>query len=167
MSTNFKIIGAGALLGMLAFVSVATGADSKNGVAYPEGYRSWTHVKSMAILPGHDLANPFQGVHHIYAKEKALKGYATGTFPDGSVLVFDLLKEKAGGNALQEGSRKVLGVMTRSSATFGKTNGWGYEGFKGDSKTERLVGDGDMMASCHGCHVSQQKSDFVFSKLRK
>jgi hypothetical protein len=57
------------------------------------------------------------------------------------VIVFDLLEAKAADNTVQEGPRKVLGVMHKDSRKYKDTGGWGYEGFKGDSMTERAVGE--------------------------
>jgi hypothetical protein len=146
----------------LSFVSQVF-AGSK--VDYPEGYRSWTHIKSMLIEPGHPLENPFQGLHHIYGNDKALAGLESGNYMDGSVLVFDLLSYKQGGKVIQESARKLIGVMVKNSNSFKSTGGWGFEGFAGDSKSKRLVGDGG--TGCYSCHTSQAKSDFVFTKMRK
>ena len=55
-------------------------AQAGDGPAYPEGYRLWTHVKSMTIHPGHPLEDPFLGIHHIYANPAALEGYKSGSF---------------------------------------------------------------------------------------
>ena len=64
-------------------------------VPYPEGYRDWTHVKSMVILEGHALYDSFGGIHHIYANGKALKAMKDARpYPDGSVLIFDLLEPR-------------------------------------------------------------------------
>lgn len=142
-------------------LQVVAGGDK---VAYPEGYRSWTHVKSMILEPGHPLENPFQGIHHVYANDKAVKGLKSGKYPNGSVIVFDLLNYNQGGNAIQEADRKLIGVMVKDRNAYAKTGGWGFEGFAGDSKTKRLVTDGG--ASCFGCHTPQKDSDYVFSKLR-
>ncbi len=49
--------------------------DVEEVLAYPEGYRNWTHIKSMIIQPNHELAGLVEGFHHIYANEIALKGY--------------------------------------------------------------------------------------------
>lgn len=135
-------------------------------VPYPEGYRQWTHVKSMTINPGHPLYGAFGGIHHLYANRKAEQGYATGRFADGSVIVFDLLEADVADNAVHEGARKVLGVMHKDSRKYKDTGGWGFEGFKGDSKTERAVGS-NAATACYQCHTSQKGSDFVFSKFRK
>jgi hypothetical protein len=135
-------------------------------VAYPEGYRQWTHAKSMVINQGHALYEAFGGIHHLYANKKAMEGYKSGKFADGSVIVFDLLEAKAADNTVQEGARKVVGVMHKNAEKWKATGGWGYEGFKGDSKTERAVGK-DAAGACHQCHTSQKDKDYVFSTYRK
>ncbi len=134
-------------------------------VAYPDGYRSWTHIKSMVLHPGHPLENPFKGIHHVYGNDKAVKGTQTGKFKDGSVLVFDLLEYQTQDKASTEGDRVLLGVMFKNSKRYQKTGGWGFEGFKGNSHTERLVNDGGQ--SCFACHTSQKDHDYVFSHWRK
>ena len=151
------------LLALAAAPSIALAADT---VPYPEGYRNRTHVKSMVINKGHPLFDAFGGIHHLYANKKALEGYKSGKFPDGAVIIFDLLEANEGGNAVQEGARKVVGVMHKDAKKWQATGGWGYEGFKGDSKTERAVG-ANAATACHACHTSQKDKDFVFSTTRK
>ena len=136
-------------------------------VPYPEGYRDWTHVKSMVIHDGHPLGAAFGGIHHIYANQKALGSYRRGgPFPDGSVIVFDLLDAKDSGGAMVEGSRKVVGVMTKDARKWTDTGGWGFEGFKGDSKTDRAVG-ANAATACFGCHAPQKADDYTFSRWRQ
>lgn len=149
---------------MLA-AGIAAAADAPS-VPYPEGYRQWMHVKSMVINAGHPLYDAFGGIHHLYANKKAEQGYRAGKFPDGAVIVFDLLDAKAADNTVQEGARKVVGVMHKDAKKYKTTGGWGYEGFKGDSKTERAVA-GNAATACHQCHTAQKDKDFVFSALRK
>ncbi len=134
-------------------------------VAYPEGWRSWHHVKSMVIEPGHPLYEAFGGIHHIYANPKALEGYRTGKFPDGAVIIFDLLEAKRENNALIEGPRKVLGVMEKDSRRFAATGGWGFEGFAAGDPAKRAVG-AKAAEACFGCHASGDTRDGVFSRLR-
>lgn len=132
-------------------------------VEYPEGYRSWYHVKSMLIEPGHPLEDPFAGIHHVYANPAALAGLREGGYADGAILVFDLLEAQPAEHAVGEGSRKLLGVMQRDSRA-GDTGGWRFEAFAGDSRSERLVKDGG--TSCYACHTDVRDSNFVFSRLR-
>lgn len=150
----------------LAAAVLAVPALAADPVPYPEGYRDWTHVKSMVIKPGHALYDAFGGIHHLYANEQALQGYETGSFPDGAVIVFDLLEAHDADNAVQEGARKIVGVMVKDAAAYADTGGWGFEGFKGGSMTERAVGDAAASA-CFECHTSQAERDYVFSSFRK
>ena len=149
-----------ALVG-LASVAVAAG----DAVPYPEGYRQWQHVKSMVIQPGHPLHAAFGGIHHLYANDKAMQGYRAGKFPDGAVIVFDLLEGQTADHAIVEAKRKVLGVMHRDANKYAATGGWGFEGFVGDSKTERAVAD-KATTACFACHIGQKQSDYVFSRYR-
>lgn len=147
----------------LALAAAPALAADPAPVPYPEGYRNWTHVKSMVINPGHPLYDAFGGIYHLYANKRALEGYRSGKFPDGAVIVFDLLGAKTGDNAVQEGERKVVGVMHRDAKKWQDTGGWG---FKGDSKTERAVGK-NAATACYACHTQQTDKDFVFSAYRK
>lgn len=134
-------------------------------VDYPEGYRDWTHVKTLILEEGHPLYKTFGGIHHIYANKKAIEGYKSGNkFKDGSMIVFDLLEVIKADNAVAEGSRKVVGVMQKDSKKFKDTGGWGFEGFKGNSR-DRVVAD--MYADCFACHTSEKDNDYVFSKYKK
>jgi Cytochrome P460 len=152
----------------LTTVSVATLAAPSTSTAtvnYPEGYRSWTHVKSMWLGAEHGLANPFAGLHHVYvntAGEEALR--AGRSLPDGTVLVFDLMEGSVADHAIVEGPRKLVGVMQKDSKRWAATGGWGFEGFAADSKTERLVTDGG--ASCFFCHQSRAAQGYVFTEWR-
>lgn len=90
---KIKLLSTLAILGAsIALIVSSQGiASDKSTVPYPEGYRNWTHVKSMLIEPGHPLENPFQGIHHVYGNAEAIQGLADGKYAEGSVLVFDLL----------------------------------------------------------------------------
>ena len=145
----------------VAFIT-KTYADGK--VAYPDGYRNWTHIKTMVLHKGHPLENPFMGIHHVYGNEKGVKGAKSGAFDDGAVLVFDLFSYNTKDNASTEGERILTGVMIKDGSRYAATGGWGFEGFKGSSQSERLVGDGGK--SCYGCHASQTTTDAVFSQWR-
>lgn len=152
--------------GLLLVTAGMAGADDgkKAAVKYPDGYRDWTHVKSMVIQQGHPLFEAFGGIHHIYANDKALKALAKGQpAADGAVLVFDLLETVIDGNAIVEGPRKVVGVMQKDRKKFAATGGWGFEGFKGDSR-DRIVSD--PKTACFDCHAAQQGSDYLFSRYR-
>lgn len=134
-------------------------------VPYPSSYRDWQHVKSMVIEEGHPLFGAFGGIHHLYANPKAIEGYKAGKFPDGSVIVFDLLEASRKDSAVTEGSRKVLGVMHKDAKKYAATGGWGFEGFGGGDQSKRVVG-ANAASACFGCHAPQKDHDYVFSRLR-
>jgi len=151
----------------IAALSVTTIPALAEGppVPYPEGYRDWHHVKSMVIEEGHALYASFGGIHHIYANELALAGYRDGKFPDGAVIVFDLLEAVRADEAVTEGERKVAGVMHKDTTQYADTGGWGFEGFAGGDPAQPVVGD-QAAAACFSCHQPLAERDYVFSTLR-
>jgi len=144
--------------------TLSAGVHAEDLVAYPDGYRDWTHIKTMVLHDGHPLANPFQGIHHVYGNPQAVAGLQSGQFDDGAILVFDLLEYLTADKASTEGERVLLGVMVKDSDRYPATGGWGFEGFAGSSRTERLASDGG--TSCYECHTSQQDHDYVFTRWR-
>jgi len=134
-------------------------------VPYPADYRNWHHVKSMVIDKGHPLYEAFGGIHHLYANPKAVAGYKSGKFPNGAVIVFDLLEAKSADNTVTEGSRKVVGVMHKDAKKYASTGGWGFEGFGGGDRKNRVVRD-NAASACFACHEPQKAQGYVFSHLR-
>lgn len=149
----------------LACAMFATAAFAAEPVPYPAGYRDWTHVKSMVIEPGHALYASFGGLHHLYANDPAMRGYREGKFPDGAVIVFDLLTAVSADQTVTAGPRKVVGVMHKDSRRYAATGGWGFEGFVGDSRTERAVAD-QAVTACFACHEARRDHDYVFSAMQ-
>jgi len=160
---KYYIISALIIFGTLSVQSIFGYRQTK--VEFPENYRSWTHVKSIVIMEGHENYNAFGGIHHIYANDEATRALKEGkTFAEGSILVFDLYEEKIENNAITEGSHKVMGVMEKDSDRFSDTEGWGFEDFKMGDPNQRLVTD--MQEQCLSCHNTQKESDYVYSKYR-
>jgi hypothetical protein len=147
-------------------LSISLWARPNDEVPYPVGYRKWTHVKTALIGPQSPAFESFGGLHHIYANEKAMEGYRTGRYPDGSVLVFELLETRENAGVTTEGPRKRVGVMVKESNRYAETGGWGFESFQGDSQTERRL-NAESRIACFKCHEPQNDRDFVFSEFRK
>ena len=149
---------------LFLFGIVAPASPSEGSVDYPSGYRSWQHLKSMIIQPGHALEDPFAGIHHVYANSKAMSGLVSGKYETGAYFVFDLLNYDDSNLTIVETDRKRIDVMQYDNAKFVATGGWGYDTFVGDSKTKRL--EQDVAAACYGCHISAEASNYVFSAYR-
>jgi len=146
--------------------SLSLWAKPNDAVPYPAGYRLWAHVRSALIGPKNPAFENSGGIHHIYANEKAMEGYRDGRFPDGSVLVADFLETRESEGVTIEGPRRRIDVMVKDSKRFAATGGWGFEQFRGDSQTDRLV-TAETAATCFACHSKQKERDSVFSVFRK
>lgn len=94
-----------------------------------------------------------------------MAGYKSGKFPDGAIIVFDLLEAKSADNAVTEGTRKVVGVMHKDAKRYAATGAWGFEGFGGGERDNRVVRD-NAASACFASHEPQKDHDYVFSRSR-
>lgn len=139
-------------------LSAAAAAQPRPEAAFPDGYRRWVHIKSGWIGEGSPAFPHFGGMHHIYANAKAMAGYRAGTFPEGSVLVFDVLATRAGPGSLDTAQRRIRDVMEK------RADGWRFTEFNGDSHTERTLTAEAALKACAACHATS-KTDGVFAKV--
>jgi hypothetical protein len=155
-----------ALMGMAAIAFGVAAAEKVPEVPFPDGYRSWQHVKSVVVGPEHKpFASEGGKIFHFYANPQAVEGYRTGKFPNGSVLVRETLRaiaaESDSKSVLTEGERSALDVMIKDDGPYQATGGWGFETF--DNKNARLAED--VQAQCYTCHSKQKDHDLVFTTL--
>ena len=157
---------------MLAFASavfaggLSLWAQLDDSAAFPKEFRKWAHVKSVLVGPQSAAFATEGGIHHVYANDKALVGYDTGKFPDGSVIVYDLLQTKEiGGNTLEGPTRRV-DVMVKQRERYASTGGWEFMSFRGGNQTDGKL-TAERQAICAGCHATKKEHDFVFSEFRK
>jgi len=155
------------MLALVAVLAVSYGFAQRNETAaFPKEFRGWAHVKSVLVGPQSAAFATEGGIHHIYANGKALEGYDSGKFPDGSVIVYDLLETKeVAGNTIEGPTRRV-DVMVKQSERFASTGGWEFMSFSGDDQTNGKL-TAARLATCAGCHAHRKDHDFVFSELRK
>jgi hypothetical protein len=141
-------------------------AQLDDAVLFPKEFRKWAHVKSVLVGPQSAAFATEQGIHHIYANDKALEGYETGKFPDGSVIVYDLVETKeVAGNTIEGPTRRV-DVMVKASERHRATGGWQFMSFPRDNQTGGKL-TAERQAACSGCHSNRKDHDFVFSEFRK
>jgi len=131
----------------------------------PDGFRSWVHVGTGVIMPGTSpqLASE-EGMHHIFANNKAADAYANGNFPDGSIVVYELREPKQTSAVIVEGDPKRLDVMIKDSAHYASTGGWRFERFWPKEPATDAVHDGG--TSCFQCHSKASAHGFVFSRMQ-
>lgn len=138
---------------------------SDEGVQYPESFRRWVHVGTGVILPSNNpQMKSEEGMHHVFANAKAADAYATGEFPDGSVIVYELREAQQKNGMIFEGDRRRVDVMIKDANLYKSTGGWRFERFMGDQRTENAIKDAGN--SCFQCHSKAEKHGFVFSQLR-
>lgn len=140
---------------------------SDQEVQFPEGYRSWTHVKSVVVTPAHPNYSIAGGYHHIYANPQAMTGYESGKFPQGAVIVADFIEMIENDNRIVEGKRRYIDVMHKDTVLYKSTVGWGFEEFEGSSKTIRRITQLHAGTRCYSCHTQKKENDFVFSQYRE
>lgn len=162
MFRKVDVRAAGAMALAASFlVGVLAIARAEDGIPFPSAYRRWAHVKSAIVGPQSPLFATEAGIHHVYANEPALLGFRNGAFPEGSILVYDLLETKDVDGMSIEWARRRVDVMVKQSGRFGDTGGWGFATFAGGSGTAA-----PHRPACFECHAKRKDRDFVFSELR-
>lgn len=146
--------------------SLLLGARTNEAVPYPTDFLKWTHIKQ-ATQSAEVSPNNKPLIYHIYANEKAVAGYRNNKqFADGSVLVVDFFETKEDNGKLSEAARAQVAVMVKDSKRYAQTSGWGFEQFKGDSKTESML-KADGAARCYACHGQKEAKGGVFTTYAK
>jgi Cytochrome P460 len=140
---------------------VVSGIDTNPPVPFPVEYRMWAVGKSMVVGP----ENKNSGFHHYYANEKAVEGFLSGHFPDGSVVVDERLEVRQEAGVTSEGPRKSIAVMHKDAARYSSTGGWGFDVFAGEDLAQGAPVP--VRAACFSCHSQRKEHDFVFSEFRK
>lgn len=159
------ILSSVAVLGTALVVGVASAHKTQNAtVAYPDGYRTWSHVKSGVISPTHRDFGRTGGFQHVYANAEAMAGYRTRNFPEGAVIVVDWLAMHETNGAYQEGERRQVDVMVKDSKRFASTGGWGFQRFVKDSRTDLAASPSPQQ--CFACHDQRKKDGLVISTYR-
>lgn len=130
-----------------------------------QNYREFTHIKTLTLEEGHPLYKDFGGIHHIYANKIATQAYKNKTnFPEGSLIVFDLMEAVRKDNAVSEGKRKVLAYMKKISNKR-TTGNWEFQAYLEGDLNKPIVTD--EVKQCFACHQSQERKDYVFSEWRQ
>ena len=151
---------------VVVIVSFALSAQTDDTPSFPKEFRKWAHVKTVLVGPQSAAFATEGGIHHIYANDKALEGYDSGKFPDGSVIVYDLLETKeVAGNSI-EGQTRRVDVMVKQSDRYASTGGWEFMSFSGNDQTDGKLTTA-RQASCASCHAHRKDHDSVFSEFRK
>jgi len=152
----WMLVAFAALSGIALYATEAT--------QYPDNFRRWVHVGTGVIMPGGPIPESEQGMHHIYANQKAVDGYASGDFADGSVIVYELREAQQKNGVIFEGDRRRVDVMIRDASLYSGTGGWRFERFWANDQSQDAIHDSG--ASCFECHAKAKAHGFIFSQLK-
>lgn len=114
-----------------------------------------------------------EGIHMVYTQQETIEAYRkTGKFPDGAILVKELLGATTADMTTGTISRaaEVQGwfVMVKDSTKkFESSNklwgeGWGWAYFDGKNRLETTTKD--YAAECLACHVPAKANDWIYTE---
>ncbi len=141
-----------------------------SGELQPTGYREWVYVGTPLTpndMNGGDA--PFPEFHSVYINTKAWQAYKrTGKFPDGTVVVKELLsvgsKQASSGKGYFMGEFIGLEAAVKDSKRFPEEPGyWAYFSF-GHSYPLASKTKAQITASCAACHQALAADDMVFTQ---
>jgi hypothetical protein len=147
------------LLAAAGLLFVLPALANEAAIPHPSGFRAFRHVKTTVVGKASPIFEREGGIHHFYANEAAVEGYRSGAFPDGAVLVDDLLEAPENGGVTREGPRRRTAVMVKDAARFAETGGWGFEVYRGESREATL--DAAARAACFACHAKVKGAVFT------
>ena len=151
------------IAGLAGLIALGESADS--AISFPDRFREWAHVKSVLIGPESPAYKTEAGIHHIYANPNALQGYRSGVFPEGSVIVYDLLETRTEAGVTSEGATRRVDVMVKDSRRYPSSGGWSFASYAGGDPAK--AAPAQVTGKCFECHGKQKDHDYVFSQFRK
>ena len=146
--------------------------DGEGNIRVPEDYREWSFLGSWHIAPekGVDDSAGVAGFHNVYVQPGTARAYReTGGFPDGTVIVKELLASDNGRLTTGEVSwaTEVEGWFVMVKDTRGRFpanslwgNGWGWALFDADDPQHTVTKN--WRIDCLGCHTPARNTDWVF-----
>lgn len=155
----------------------STLVDKYGNISLPDDFRrdwaflgTWSiadeDVKTSSEASGHGAA----GLHNVYTQRATIDHFrATGKFPDGAVIVKELLKGATASMTTGTVSRgtEVEGWFVMVKDTRGRFpghslwgDGWGWSLFSADQAATTVTKN--YKTECIGCHIPARKDDWIY-----
>lgn len=143
--------------------------DSTISVPDVDFRKDWVALGTWAVA-AEEGTQGSQGLHVVYTQPETVDAYRkTGRFPDGAILVKELLstvtEEMTTGTVSR--AKEVTGwfVMVKDATGRypGNTlwgDGWGWAYFDAKDRTKTTTTDYE--ADCKGCHVPAEATDWIY-----
>ena len=155
---------------VLAHEIFSSSVDKSGNISFPADYRStMEHLGSWFVPTG-----GASGFHHVYTERESVEYFQkNGVFPDGAVLVKELLVSEANNYTTGEGVHSANGeykqwfVMVKDSQNRFTDNpvwgdGWGWALFKPGNTSKNLATD--YKKDCLACHVPAKGTDWIYTQ---
>lgn len=145
---------------------------SSGDLVRPTGYREWIYVGT-PVTPNdmNDGKAAFPEFHNVYIAKRAWAVWKkTGTFPDGTILMKELVgvgtKAAVSGRGYFQGNFLGLEAVIKDKKRFPKEPGnWAYFSFTNPKhKSLKKTAKAFPTAACNSCHQVSAKDDFVFTQ---
>lgn len=151
--------------------------DKYGNISLPENFRrdwaflgTWSiadeDVETSSEASGHGAA----GLHNVYTQRATIDHFrATGEFPDGAVIIKELLKAATESMTTGTVSRgtEVEGWFVMVKDTKGRFpghplwgDGWGWSLFNADQPEGTVTKN--YKTECIGCHIPARKDDWIY-----
>jgi hypothetical protein len=148
--------------------------DDNGAIRLPDmDYRKdWSSIGAWAVAADEDGQEGSKGIHVVYTQPNTVDFYRkNGTFPDGAILIKELLtaKTKHMSTGLISRADQVEGwfVMIKDSGNRYSGNplwgdGWGWAYFGPNDRTKTTTKN--YLAQCKGCHIPAKKTDWIYTE---
>ena len=144
--------------------------DDKGNIGIPKDFRSWFYLGSWGVATDEEGKVGSKGFHNVYTQPATVEAFRkTQKFPDGAVLVKELLKAKTDSMTTGEISyaTETDGWFIMVKDTKGRFEGnklwgqgWGWSLFKAGDPTKSVTNN--YRTNCIPCHVPAKKDDWVY-----
>ena len=170
---------AAAVLAAVAFAEYPIRADSfspyvdeTGNISIPKDFRSWYFLGTWGVATDEEDEVGSQGFHNVYTQPETVEAFrSTGKFPDGAILVKELLAAKT--NTMTTGeisyATETEGWFIMIKDTQGRFegnplwgDGWGWALFNADDPAATVTED--YKDDCIPCHVPAEKDDWIYVK---
>ncbi len=144
--------------------------DDKGNISLPKDFRSWYFLGSWGVATDEEGKVGSQGFHNVYTQPETVEAFRkSGKFPDGAVLVKELLKAKTDsmttGEISYAAETEGWFIMIKDTEGRFKGNnlwgrGWGWALFEAEDPTKAVTED--FKTECIPCHVPAKKDDWIY-----
>ena len=165
VTASSVLIKAGPVAAQTEQPSVVFDSQGKLKLPDPTIFRKWVFIGAPLTPNGlnNGKAN-FPEYHHVYVEKKNIDAYLqTGTFPEGTILVKELVRDlkptfpdgsrtEPSGRGFFNGEFNGIDVSVKDSKRFAKTSGWGYFTFGHHPLPYAEWATEASQSECAGCH---------------